>query len=182
MPTSSSARQAVEGAISGQHRSPHKGFSVEFALHREYAQGDEVRRGLKVFAKTDRYYASTRRTTLRATLLVDASGSMAMPGRAPLHPRQYVAVGRVHCAYHPAQRDSVGLITFDTGAIPPRSSTRHLRIQDRMTGRCRAATDLSKVFHEIKAPHPEAGMVFILSDCYTDVAWATQFIGAATLT
>ena len=51
------AKQAVEGAIQGHHRSPHKGFSVEFAQHREYVQGDEIRRvDWKVFAKTDRYY------------------------------------------------------------------------------------------------------------------------------
>ena len=51
------AKQAMEGAISGAHRSPHKGFSVEFAQHREYVQGDEIRRvDWKVFAKTDRYY------------------------------------------------------------------------------------------------------------------------------
>ena len=51
------AKQTVEGAISGQHSSPHKGFSVEFAQHREYVQGDEIRRvDWKVFAKTDRYY------------------------------------------------------------------------------------------------------------------------------
>ena len=65
------ARQAVEGAISGQHRSPHKGFSIEFAQHREYVQGDDTRRvDWKVFAKTDRYYVREyeEETNLRATL------------------------------------------------------------------------------------------------------------------
>ena len=77
------AKQTVEGAITGQHRSPHKGFSVEFAQHREYVQGDEIRRvDWKVFAKTDRYYVREyeEETNLRAMLILDASGSMGYKG------------------------------------------------------------------------------------------------------
>mgnify|MGYP002845310148 FL=1 len=173
------ARQAVEGAISGQHRSPHKGFSVEFAQHREYVQGDEVRRvDWKVFAKTDRYYVREyeEETNLRATLLVDASGSMGYAGEGAAYTKCQYALRLAACIAHIIlqQRDSVGLITFDTevrGFIPPRSSTRHLRIlYDRMTNTVPGGeTDLSKVFHEIVPRIQKRGMIFILSDCYTDV-------------
>jgi uncharacterized protein (DUF58 family) len=173
------ARQAVEGAISGQHRSPHKGFSVEFAQHREYVQGDEVRRvDWKVFAKTDRYYVREyeEETNLRATLLVDASGSMGYAGEGAAYTKCQYALRLAACIAHIIlqQRDSVGLITFDTevrGFIPPRSSTRHLRIlYDRMTNTVPGGeTDLSKVFHDIVPRIQKRGMIFILSDCYTDV-------------
>ena len=173
------ARQAVEGAISGQHRSPHKGFSVEFAQHREYVQGDEVRRvDWKVFAKTDRYYVREyeEETNLRATLLVDASGSMGYAGEGAAYTKCQYALRLAACIAHIIlqQRDSVGLITFDTevrGFIPPRSSTRHLRIlYDRMTNTVPGGeTDLSKVFHEVVPRIQKRGMIFILSDCYTDV-------------
>src|ERR1051325_8866866 len=74
------ARQVVEGVCSGLHVSPHKGVSVEFRQHRQYVQGDETRRlDWKVFGKTDRLYLKEyeEETNLRATLLVDQSGSMA---------------------------------------------------------------------------------------------------------
>ncbi len=173
------AKQTVEGAITGQHRSPHKGFSVEFAQHREYVQGDEIRRvDWKVFAKTDRYYVREyeEETNLRATLLVDASGSMGYAGEGAAYTKCQYALRLAACIAHIIlqQRDSVGLITFDTevrGFIPPRSSTRHLRIlYDRMTNTVPGGeTDLSKVFHEIVPRIQKRGMVFILSDCYTDV-------------
>ena len=173
------AKQAVEGAITGMHRSPHKGFSVEFAQHREYVQGDEIRRvDWKVFAKTDRYYVREyeEETNLRATLLVDASGSMGYAGEDAAFTKCQYALRLAACIAHIIlqQRDSVGLITFDTevrGFIPPRSSTRHLRIlYDRMTKTVPGGeTDLSKVFHEIVPRIQKRGMVFILSDCYTDV-------------
>ena len=173
------ARQAVEGAISGQHRSPHKGFSVEFAQHREYVQGDEVRRvDWKVFAKTDRYYVREyeEETNLRATLLVDASGSMGYAGEGAAYTKCQYALRLAACIAHIIlqQRDSVGLITFDTevrGFIPPRSSTRNLRIlYDRMTNTVTGGeTYISKVFHEIVPRIQKRWMIIILSDCYTDV-------------
>ena len=77
------ARRVVEGFCSGLHRSPHKGFSVEFKQHRAYTPGDEIRRlDWKVFAKTDRYYVREyeEETNLRCHLLLDASGSMSYGG------------------------------------------------------------------------------------------------------
>src|SRR5437660_4823682 len=73
------ARQVVEGVISGMHKSPHRGFSVEFSEHREYAPGDELRHlDWRAYARSDRYYVKLyeQETNLRATLVVDTSGSM----------------------------------------------------------------------------------------------------------
>src|SRR5271156_3595679 len=73
------ARQVVEGVITGQHKSPHRGFSVEFSEHREYVAGDELRHlDWKAYARSDRYYIKLyeQETNLRATLVLDNSASM----------------------------------------------------------------------------------------------------------
>src|ERR1700710_1270912 len=73
------ARQVVEGVITGQHKSPHKGFSVEFSEHREYVPGDEIRHlDWRAYARTDRYYIKLyeQETNLRATIVLDTSASM----------------------------------------------------------------------------------------------------------
>src|SRR5437773_11107685 len=78
------ARQVVEGVISGLHKSPYHGFSVEFAQHREYTPGDEIRYvDWKVVARSDRYYIKEfeEETNLKAYLMVDASESMAYRGQ-----------------------------------------------------------------------------------------------------
>lgn len=172
------AKQTVEGAITGQHRSPHKGFSVEFAQHREYVQGDEIRRvDWKVFAKTDRYYVREyeEETNLRAMLLLDASGSMGYKGENGITKLQH-AIKLSACLAHiiMKQSDSIGLMTFDSrirSHIPPRSSTRHLRIlyEEMLKTRPGGETDVSKVFHDIVPRIDKRGLVFILSDCFTDV-------------
>src|ERR1700730_2091955 len=79
------ARTLVEGFLTGVHKSPYKGFSVEFAEHRQYSPGDEIRHiDWRVYGKTDRYYIKEfeEETNLKAHLLVDASGSMAYRGSA----------------------------------------------------------------------------------------------------
>src|SRR5881394_2154141 len=78
------ARQLVEGFLSGVHKSPYKGFSVEFAEHRQYYPGDEIRHiDWRAYGKTDRYYIKEfeEETNLKAHLLVDASGSMGYRGK-----------------------------------------------------------------------------------------------------
>src|SRR6056297_2636186 len=77
------ARSAKEGSISGRHTSPHKGFSVEFAEHRQYVAGDDLRNlDWRVFGKSDRYYIKQyiEETNMRVTVLLDASGSMGYTG------------------------------------------------------------------------------------------------------
>src|ERR1700752_802667 len=77
------ARNLVEGFLTGVHKSPYKGYSVEFAEHRQYSPGDEIRHiDWRAFGKTDRYYVKEyeEETNLKAYLLVDASGSMSYKG------------------------------------------------------------------------------------------------------
>ncbi len=173
------AKQVVEGMITGQHRSPHKGFSTEFAQHRDYVPGDEIRRlDWKVYAKTDRYYIREyeEETNLRALLVVDASGSMDYGGEGRMTKHQYAIRLAAALAYLlSTQRDSVGLAAFDDDLrafIPPRSSTRHLRIllQAMVDSTPGGESDLPGVFHKLMPRLRRRGLVMILSDCFGDVA------------
>src|SRR6476659_3084023 len=110
------ARGLVEGFLSGAHKSPYKGFSVEFAEHRQYYPGDEIRHiDWRAYGKTDRYYIKEHEeeTNLKAHLVVDASGSMAYRGRtvSKFVYAQYVAASLAYLMLH--QRDAVGLLTHD---------------------------------------------------------------------
>src|SRR5262245_40294519 len=113
------ARNLVEGFLTGVHKSPYKGYSVEFAEHRQYYPGDEIRHiDWRAYGKTDRYYIKEyeEETNLRAHLLVDASGSMAYRGPkgrpSKFEYAQHVAASLAYLMLH--QRDAVGLVTHDT--------------------------------------------------------------------
>src|SRR5947209_14897342 len=126
------ARTLVEGFLTGVHKSPYKGFSVEFAEHRQYYPGDEIRHiDWRAVGKTDRYYIKEyeEETNLKAHLLVDASGSMGYKGAGPsnLESAQYIAASLAYLMLH--QRDAVGLGIHDTHLrklIPPRANSKHL--------------------------------------------------------
>src|SRR5437870_8217651 len=126
------ARQIVEGFLSGGHRSPYFGQSVEFVQHREYVAGDDPRRiDWKVWSKTDKYYIKQyeEETNLRCTLLVDVSESMRF-GTQQLSKYDYACTIAASLAYLLLrQQDSVGLIAFDQNVrsiVPPRSKRNHL--------------------------------------------------------
>src|SRR5882724_10256707 len=111
------AREHVEGFLTGVHKSPYKGFSVEFAQHRQSYPGDEIRHiDWRAYGKTDRYYIKEyeEETNLKAHLLFDASGSMAYAGKNPskFQFAQYIAASLAYLMLH--QRDAVGLVTHDT--------------------------------------------------------------------
>ncbi len=172
------ARLVVEGFCSGLHRSPHKGFSVEFRQHRSYVPGDEIRRiDWKVFGKTDRLYIREyeEETNLRATLLLDKSGSMAY-GAGGMTKLDY-AVRLAACLARLLlrQADAVGLMTFDRRMqthVPPRSRPGHLRILLRALQDCRPGgeTELGRVFHDLVPKIHRRGLLIVLSDCFGDVA------------
>ena len=107
------ARRVMEGVLTGLHKSPHQGQSVEFAEHKDYAPGDEIRHiDWRAFAKLDKYYVKRfeMETNLRALLVVDASGSMAY-GRGAMTKLEYAAVCAGALAYLLArQGDQVGLL------------------------------------------------------------------------
>src|SRR5258708_39432407 len=105
------ARNVVEGFLTGVHKSPYKGFSVEFAEHRQYYPGDEIRHiDWRAYGKTDRYYIKEyeEETNLRAYLLVDASCSMAYAGTnaSKFQFAQYVGASLACLILH--KRDAVG--------------------------------------------------------------------------
>ncbi len=128
------ARLVVEGLFAGLHRSPFKGFSVEFSEYRAYQPGDDLRLvDWRAYARTDRYYVKEfeEETNLRFYLCVDASASMDYPAEAPLTKFEYAATLAAALAYLAlSQRDAVGLATFAEGVgeiVPPRSSRQHFR-------------------------------------------------------
>ena len=113
------ARLIVEGYLTGLHKSPYSGFSVEFAEHREYSPGDDVRYvDWKVFGKTDRFYLKRfeEETNFACHILLDASDSMAYRSRgaavSKLEYAEYVAAAIAHLVIR--QQDAVGLATFNT--------------------------------------------------------------------
>lgn len=130
------ARLVVEGFITGLHKSPYHGFSVEFAERRPYMAGDSVRSvDWRVYAKTDRFFIKEfeEETNLRGYLLLDVSSSMtyrSQPGL--LTKRQYAVYLSAALAYLMIQQqDAVGLLTFDEAIrrwIPARSAGTHLRV------------------------------------------------------
>lgn len=127
------ARVIVEGALSGLHRARHHGSSVEFAQHKEYSPGDEVRHiDWKAYAKVDRYYIKQfeQETQLATQLVLDASGSMAY-GNASITKLQYASYLLAALGYLLIrQRDKVGLSAFGQGDldiyVPPRARPAHL--------------------------------------------------------
>jgi uncharacterized protein (DUF58 family) len=171
------ARTVVEGFCSGLHRSPHKGFSVEFRQHRPYVAGDELRRlDWKVFGKSDRFYIREHEeeTNLRATILLDASGSMAYgrPGRSKLLYAKRLAACLAYLMLR--QQDSVGLVTFDTRVrryVPPRAQVSHLRI---LAGELQGLepggeTGLARVIHDLVPRIRRRGLLILISDCFGEV-------------
>lgn len=174
------ARQVVEGFCSGLHRSPHKGFSVEFKEHRSYVPGDDIRTiDWKLFGKTDRLYIREyeEETNLRCTILLDSSGSMAYSGSRSdgLTKHEYALRTAACLAYLMLQQqDSVGLVTFDKQVrryIPPRARPRHLRaiISELQSQKPQFETELGDVFHEMVSKIQRRGLLIIISDLFGDV-------------
>lgn len=171
------ARGLVEGFLTGAHKSPYKGYSVEFAEHRQYYPGDEIRHiDWRAYGKTDRYYIKEyeEETNLRAHLLVDASGSMAYAGKqqSKFEYAQLVAASLAYLMLH--QRDAVGLGTHDTQIrrlIPPKATSKHLlqvltALEQTQPG---GETDLAPIWHQLASQFSRRGMVIILSDCFDKV-------------
>ena len=172
------ARQLVEGFLTGVHKSPYKGFSVEFAEHRQYYPGDEIRHiDWRAFGKTDRYYIKEyeEETNLKAHLLVDASGSMAYKGSGQASKfdyARYVAASLAYLMLH--QRDAVGLATHDTQVrtlIPPRANSKHLLrvLQALERTKPGGETALAPLWDRLAEQVKRRGLVIILSDCFGEV-------------
>lgn len=173
------AARIVEGYVSGLHRSPYHGFSVEFAEHREYAPGDDLRYvDWKVFGKTDRVYLKQyeEETNLICYLVLDSSESMQYQSAvAPLSKLEYAQCAAASLAYLVIrQQDSVGLVTFDNTVrqfVRPSSSAAHVSQLVHVLEQTDAVhkTRTGPIFHELAERFTRRGIVFILSDLFDDV-------------
>ena len=128
------ARTVVEGMIEGQHKSPFKGFNVEFSEYRQYVPGDPLKDiDWKVYARTDKFYIKEHEeeTNLSGYLVMDTSGSMSYKGAGAMSKIDYASTLAASLAYLMLkQQDSVGLVTFADGLrkmIRPRTGMAHLK-------------------------------------------------------
>jgi uncharacterized protein (DUF58 family) len=173
------ARRIVEGYMTGLHRSPYRGFSVEFAEHREYAPGDDLRYlDWKVFGRTDKFYLKQfeEETNLVCYLVVDASRSMSyQSAQSPWTKWEYVQALAAALAYLVlAQQDSVGLITFDQAVrtmVRPGAHPSH--VKEILSGlehiQPEGKTQMAEVLHELAERFSRRGLVLVLSDFFDQV-------------
>jgi len=166
------ARRIVEGFLSGMHRSPYFGQSVEFLQHRQYATGDEIRHiDWKVFARQDKLHVKQfeEETNLRLHLMVDRSGSMAY-GEGETNKFDYSASLAACLAYLALrQQDATGLFTFDSrvrDTLPAKSNRQQLaRILSLLQGvGAEGRTDLPKVAREVTQGIARRGLIVIVTD------------------
>lgn len=170
------ARTVVEGFIYGLHRSPYRGFSVEFAEYREYTPGDDTRFiDWKVYARSDRYYLKEfeEETNLNCYILLDVSGSMSYgsTGLTKLEYASYLAASLGYLIFQ--QKDGVGLMTFDQEIrqfIPSKNKRGHLlsilRYLDNVSGSNK--TELSMPLHQIAESVNRKGLIILISDLLDD--------------
>lgn len=173
------AREIVEGFIAGLHRSPHRGFSVEFAEHRMYQPGDDLRYiDWRMFGRSDRYYIKQfeEETNLRAYLLLDVSGSMEWTSSEGTIPAKLWYAKQLAAALSLMllrQGDAVGLIGFDEQTrahVAPRGGRRHWYDILRAIGPLSATgkTDASTALRDLAGRLRRRGLIILLSDLLVD--------------
>lgn len=186
------ARHIVEGYMTGIHKSPFYGYSVEFAEHRPYNPGDELRHvDWKVYGKSERYYVKQyeEETNLRCYLLLDVSSSMNFKYFAEWSKLNYgIHLGAAMLHLMHRQRDAVGFIPFDSGVreyIPARSNYKHLQLiygklerymSDESTEKRQTAS--AKVVHEVAERIPKRSLVIIVSDLFENVKEHDQLLSS----
>lgn len=169
------AANLMEGLLSGHHRSPHKGSSVEFAEYKDYSPGDEIRHiDWKVVGKTDKYHVKQfeQSTNLRCTILLDASGSMGYqsPGKKEMTKMDYARTLVAGMSYlFLKQYDAVGLTLFNdrvVNHIPPRSKPSHLQhiLHGLVTAEPQGVTRIGQVVGKLIERFQSRGMLILVSD------------------
>jgi uncharacterized protein (DUF58 family) len=170
------ARTVVEGFVSGLHRSPHFGFSQEFAEYRAYAEGDDLRHiDWNVFARTERMYLKRYRgeTNTQITILMDASASMAY-GSHKVNKLDYARYLSACLAYlSKQQRDAVGMIIFDDeirNYVPPSSRIGQFARLSHAIEQAKPGTrtDFAKPFFHCQNFLHRRGILVVVSDFYED--------------
>lgn len=172
------ARAIVDGAVAGLHRSPHRGFSVEFAEYRPYLPGDDLATiDWKVYARSDRYCVRRfdAETTLQCHVLLDVSRSMAYGSGAVSKFVYAQGIAAALALFMQRQRDASGLIAFDEAvvdALPPSSRPGHLQALFGMLERLSPGrgTHLADVLERLAASHTRRGLVVLISDLLDDPA------------
>lgn len=189
------ARQIVEGFITGMHKSPYYGFSVEFAEHRPYNTGDELRHiDWKVYAKRERYYVKQyeEETNLRSVILLDVSPSMWFKYFGDWSKLKYGAHFAAALMYMMnRQRDATGLITFDDQIrdwYPPKTSRRHIQLmykqlekyaaENREKSSEQRGTASADVLHEVAERIHKRSLVIIISDLFENTREQERLISA----
>ncbi len=171
------ARGVVEGFIAGLHASPYKGFSAEFAEHREYTPGDEPRHlDYRLMARTERLYVKQyeEETNMRVEILLDASGSMDYRHSAGITKLEYASYLVAVLSYLMIrQQDSVGLTVFDTEVrldMPTRSSPRHFHeMMHQLEAVCPGGeTRIADTLHRLANRSKRRGLIVLVSDLYDD--------------
>jgi len=171
------ARNVVEGFLAGRHQSPYKGVSLDFAEHRQYVPGDELKRlDWKVFGRTDRWYIKQYEdeTNLRCYLVVDTSASMGYASAGNLTKLEYASYLTAALAYLIIrQRDRAGLVTFSSqvdGHIPPAGTQEHLKtILDKLDSITPAGTtDIRVSLTEFGRIIKRRGLIVFISDLFDD--------------
>lgn len=185
------ARAVVEGFITGLHKSPYHGFSVEFAEHRAYTAGDPLRHvDWKVYARSGRLVTKRyeEETNLRHYVVLDTSASMRYAGHAGVSKLEYGATlaGALHVLMH-RQRDATGLVAFDRGVhtlVPPKGTRAHVRLLLARLSKMAAeaeggtATHAALALHEVAERIPRRALVVVVSDLFESAAGAEETVRA----
>ena len=171
------ARLVVEGFITGQHRSPYNGFAIEFAAHREYSPGDDLRHiDWKVWSKTDRLYIKEyeEETNLKCHLIVDCSKSMRYGEKTGWSKFDYAATAAASLGYlMQQQQDSVGMVLFSNQIDKNFKASSHpshlkLLLHELEQTEPDNVTDVSDPFLALASQIRKRGMVMLFSDLFLD--------------
>src|SRR3989339_1084329 len=169
------ARLVVEGFITGLHKSPYHGFSVEVTEHRPYMPGDEIKHiDWKAYGKTDRYYIKEfeEETNLKSYIILDASSSMEYGSPGQLKKIEYASYVAAALGYLMVeQRDAVGLTIYDEqvrAMLPPRAAKLYLQqvlreLENLKTGN---KTGTAAALHQVAERIKRRGLVVVLSDLF----------------
>ncbi|MFA6767914.1 MAG: DUF58 domain-containing protein [Parabacteroides sp.] len=169
------SRFAAEGTLSGAHRSPQKGFSVEFADHKSYTRGDDLKHlDWKAFGRNERLYIRQyeEETSLRLSLFIDASNSMNYAG-ADITKYQFACKCAAALAYIIIKKqDNAGLALFSDHVLsylPPRGGPEHLRVLCNTLANTKphGIADYSSLIHQLTEKSRKRGLVILFSDCFT---------------
>ncbi len=179
------AKLVVEGFITGMHRSPYHGFSVEFAEHRQYQQGDELRYiDWKVYARTNKYFVKQfeEETNLRALIAVDVSGSMGYASKGQISKLEYATYLAASLSYLIIkQKDACGLAIYNTEVLeylPPRAKISYIQeLLQRLDSITPSnTTNTASALHSLVERISRRGIVIIISDFFDDLEKINQSI------